>query len=116
MSHIPDDDAELLNACEVQTYKGSGPGGQHRNKTESAVRLRHLPTDIVVQATERRSQGQNMGVALTRLRAALTVFYAPPPPPRKATRPSRGSVARRRTAKTQRATVKISRQRPKNDD
>lgn len=55
----------------VEFYRGSGPGGQHRNVTDSAVRIRHLPTGIVVQASERRSQLQNRELALERLREAL---------------------------------------------
>ncbi len=56
---------------QVEFYRGSGPGGQHRNVTDSAVRIRHLPTGIVVQASERRSQSQNRGLAMERLRKAL---------------------------------------------
>jgi protein subunit release factor B len=55
----------------VEFYRGSGPGGQHRNVTESGVRIRHLPTGIVVQASERRSQAQNRELAMERLREAL---------------------------------------------
>lgn len=105
----PLDDEAILAACEVELYRGSGPGGQHRNKTESAVRLRHRDTGIVVSATERRSQSQNLGVAIERMRAALQARFAPPPPPRRATRPTRGSRERRLTGKKVRAGVKAGR-------
>lgn len=55
----------------VEFFRGSGPGGQHRNVTDSAVRIRHLPTGIVVQASERRSQSMNRELAMERLRKAL---------------------------------------------
>ncbi|QEM69674.1 peptide chain release factor-like protein [Geobacter sp. FeAm09] len=55
----------------VEFYRASGPGGQHRNVTDSAVRIRHLPTGIVAQASESRSQAQNREVAMARLRGAL---------------------------------------------
>jgi AraC-like DNA-binding protein len=61
------DDA-LLADCEVDTYRASGPGGQHRNKTSSAVRLRHRPTGVIATAAESRSQHENKHRALQRLR------------------------------------------------
>lgn len=55
----------------VDTLRGTGPGGQHRNKTDSGVRLTHTPTGTVVSATEDRSQHVNRTVAWGRLQAAL---------------------------------------------
>ena len=64
-------DAQLLAQCAVDTYRASGPGGQKRNKTSSAVRLRHSPTGLLVIAEESRSQHENRVRALRRLRQAL---------------------------------------------
>jgi hypothetical protein len=64
-------DAQLLAQCAVDTYRASGPGGQKRNKTSSAVRLRHPPTGLIVIAEESRSQHENRARALRRLRQAL---------------------------------------------
>src|SRR4051794_11545074 len=64
-------DAQLLAQCDVDTYRASGPGGQKRNKTSSAVRLRHAPTGLLVIAEESRSQHDNKAKALKRLRRAL---------------------------------------------
>src|ERR1700693_4973159 len=64
-------DAQLLEQCEVDTYRASGPGGQKRNKTSSAVRLRHLPSGLLVIAEESRSQHENRAKALRRLRQAF---------------------------------------------
>jgi protein subunit release factor B len=55
----------------VETYKSGGPGGQRKNKTETAVRLTHLPSGITVIATEYRSQVQNRKLAFERLRERL---------------------------------------------
>lgn len=66
-------DQELMKQCEMDTYKASGPGGQHRNKRESAVRLKHLPTGIIAQASEDRSQHKNRASALARLRTNIAL-------------------------------------------
>jgi protein subunit release factor A len=55
----------------VDTFKASGPGGQHRNKRETAVRVRHLPSGITALATEHRSQARNKALALRRLELKL---------------------------------------------
>src|SRR5437879_9640374 len=64
-------DDQLLEQCAVDTYRASGPGGQKRNKTSSAVRLRHTPSALIVIAEESRSQHENRARALRRLREAL---------------------------------------------
>jgi hypothetical protein len=65
--------AQLLDQCEVDTYRPSGPGGQKRNKTSSAVRLRHIPTGLIVIAEESRSQHENKARALKRLQSGLFI-------------------------------------------
>ena len=64
-------DPQLLAQCAVDTYRASGPGGQKRNKTSSAVRIRHPPSGLLVIAEESRSQHENRERALKRLRQAL---------------------------------------------
>lgn len=62
---------ELLSQCLVRRTRGSGPGGQHRNKVETRVELTHLPTGITVGAEDTRSQHRNLRLALERLAARL---------------------------------------------
>jgi hypothetical protein len=64
-------DPQLLTQCAVDTYRASGPGGQKRNKTSSAVRIRHAASGIIVIAEESRSQHENRAKALQRLRQAF---------------------------------------------
>lgn len=70
----------LLDQCDVDTYRASGPGGQKRNKTSSAVRLRHRPTGLIAIAEESRSQHENKAKALRRLRRAVYLHLRDDPP------------------------------------
>ena len=68
---IPDSNEELLKECNVDTFRAGGKGGQHLNKTDSAVRLTHIPTGTVVTCQDQRSQYQNKQKCLTQLREKL---------------------------------------------
>lgn len=72
------DDQALVSQCDVDHYRARGPGGQKRNKTSSAVRLRHRPTGLAVTATEDRSQHVNRRHAIRRLRAAIALGIRTP--------------------------------------
>lgn len=77
-------DSQLLAQVEVDTYRASGPGGQKRNKTSSAVRMRHPPSGLIVIAEESRSQHENRARALKRLRQAFFLKLRDPVPHREA--------------------------------
>lgn len=66
---------DLLAECEVVRQRRSGPGGQHRNKVETAIRIRHLPTGIEAMASESRRQEVNRQRAIQRLRVLLAVRH-----------------------------------------
>jgi len=109
---IPESDAALLAECQVETFRAGGPGGQHQNVTDSAVRLRHLPSGLTVTCRAQRSQYLNKMDAVRRLRLKLRKLSEPPPPPRRPTRPSRAARERRLNAKPARAGVKRLRRPP----
>jgi hypothetical protein len=66
-------DEQFLNDCQIETYRGPGPGGQKRNKTSSAVRITHVPSGLNAIAGESRSQSTNKGVAVRRVRLRMAI-------------------------------------------
>lgn len=68
---LPRSDDDLLRECRLNAFRASGSGGQHVNVTDSAVRLRHLPTGIVVTSQKERSQLLNKRECLHKLRAIV---------------------------------------------
>jgi hypothetical protein len=74
---LASDDA-LIAQCEVDRYRASGPGGQHRNKTESAVRLRHKLLGVSAIGEDSRSQAENKVHAVRRLRSAIALTVREP--------------------------------------
>jgi hypothetical protein len=71
-------DEQLIAQCEVDRYRASGPGGQHRNKTDSAVRLRHKQLAVTAIGEDSRSQSENKHHAVRRLRSAIALEVREP--------------------------------------
>jgi protein subunit release factor B len=113
---LPETAEGLLGECEVQVFRATGPGGQGVNTTDSAVRLKHLPTGIVVVCRRERSQLRNKETCLERLRERIAAAMAPPPPPRRPTRPTRAAKERRLAEKTRRSGTKAARRPPSGED
>ena len=65
---LPETDKALLQECEIETFRSSGKGGQHVNKVETGVRLRHLPSGVVVTSQKERSQHRNKVECLKKIR------------------------------------------------
>lgn len=104
----PTDRASLERDSEVEFFIASGPGGQHRNKVETGVRLMHRPSGITVTATERRSQYANRERAFERLAERLQKLQHRRTP-RIATRPGTASRERRLQTKRRHSLLKQSR-------
>lgn len=68
------EEEKLVRECEFKSGRVSGPGGQHRNRVETAVFVTHIPTQVEAQGTERRSQIENRRVTIRRLRIRLAVL------------------------------------------
>ncbi len=100
--------AALRDEVEITAYKSSGPGGQHKNKTESSIRIKHLPTGITVIARESRSQIKNRELAWERLIEKLEQRRRKKKP-RIPTKVSRAAKAKRLQAKTEHAHKKAER-------
>jgi len=121
MSSVPDDyvlpptDEALLGECEVQVFRGTGPGGQGVNTTDSAVRLIHRPTGIVVVCRQERSQLRNKSACVRRLRERIA-YAQRPVRKRVPTKPSAGAKARRLAEKSQVSAKKSARRRPAAED
>jgi protein subunit release factor B len=112
---LPESDDELLRECEVATFRSSGPGGQHVNKTESAVRLSHIPSGIVVTSQQERSQHRNKQICLDKLREkAAELNYRPAI--RRPTRVPKAAKKKTLEAKARRSKIKQLRSKPSTDD
>ncbi len=105
---LPETDEALLAECDVSTFKSTGPGGQGVNTTDSAVRLRHRPTGIVVTCRRERSQHLNKNACVKRLRLRIEEAQRVTPE-RKPTRKSASADQRRLDEKRRTAQRKRSR-------
>ena len=113
--HIPDSDEVLLKECNVDTFRAGGRGGQHLNKTESAVRMTHLPSGTVVTCQDERSQLQNKRKCLIQIREKLEALNYRPPKRIPTKKPRSAKVKILETKKKQ-SQKKQFRQRPRMDD
>jgi len=109
------DEASIAAETEVEVFTAGGPGGQHRNKTQNAVRLHHGPSGVIIAATERRSLEANRKAAFERLHERLLKLNHVDKP-RRPTRPTRGSKERRLQGKNVDARKKAGRKPVRRDD
>ena len=111
----PLDRETLEREIVIDTFRASGPGGQHVNKTSSAVRITHAPSGVVVIAQDSPSQFRNKNIAMERLIERLKKLNHVPKS-RVATKPTRASKERRIEAKKSRGTVKSLRNKRVNHE
>jgi protein subunit release factor A len=112
---LPEHLVRLLAECDVTPFKSSGPGGQKKNKTESSVRVRHIPTGLIRISTESRSQIRNREAALQRMFDTLEARKHRPKP-RVATKPTRAAKVRRVETKRRDSVIKRQRSRPSDSE
>ncbi len=115
MAKYETDREALERDCDMEFFVAGGPGGQHRNKVETGVRLTHRPSGIVVNATERRSQSANREAAFERIAEKLIALQVVQKP-RRATKPSAGAKAQRLEGKKRKSEIKRSRSRNIGDE
>lgn len=109
------DPVEIEKNIIVETYRAPGPGGQRKNKKETAVKITHIPTGVTAVASERRSQAMNREVALERLKARLEQMNRHRKP-RLKTGPSPAVRKRREEQKKRRSEKKRERAGPVSED
>ncbi len=114
MITLPESDEGLLAECRVDAYRASGSGGQHINVTNSAIRLTHIPTGIVVTSQKERSQYLNKKECLLKLRKAVAKRNYKKPK-RKATRMPRSVKLKNKETKLKASSKKQSRKKPESD-
>ena len=112
---IPDSDEELLKECNVDTFRAGGKGGQHLNKTESAIRLTHIPSGLVVTCQNERSQYQNKRKCLSQLRKKIEAMNYHKPD-RILTKKPRAAKEKILQTKKKQSIKKQLRQKPAMDD
>jgi len=115
MISLPESDDDLLQQCQIATFRSSGPGGQHVNKTESAVRLKHLPSGVVVTSRQERSQHRNKAICLKKLRERIGRLNHHPAQ-RVPTRVPRSAKNRTLEEKSRRSRIKQLRAKPAAED
>ncbi|HEX4947782.1 MAG TPA: peptide chain release factor-like protein [Blastocatellia bacterium] len=115
MTKYETDRDALEQACDMEIFVAGGPGGQHRNKVETGVRLTHRPSGIVVTATERRSQSANRDAAYERMAEKLLALQVVQKP-RRPTKPSTAVKEKRLEGKKRKSEIKQSRSRKFGDE